>query len=51
MDDWAAQTLHGRREGAAGASADFIEHGRHHLTLDSEEQGASFWDGIETEEY
>lgn len=42
VDDRAAQTLHGRREGATGASADLVEHGRHHLTLDGEEQGTRF---------
>lgn len=38
VDDGAAQALHGRREGATGASADLVEHGRHHLSLDGEEQ-------------
>ena len=32
-DDGAAETLHGRREGAARARAHLVEHRRHHLAL------------------
>lgn len=38
MHDGATQTLHGCCKGAAGSSADLVEHGRHDFTLIGEDR-------------
>ena len=53
MDDGAPQTLHGGREGAAGAGTHLVEHGGHHLTLNDTNTGffpfQKFHSGIHVE--